>query len=290
MNNSDAKMETCLELSREGAVAHLRFIRPDRANAMMVQFWRDLPQFLETCARDPKIRVMIISGAGKHFCSGMDLPSFRLMAQGQAAVDGSRWRANFRQNLMTAQAALSQLEALRFPVIAAVQGACLGAAIDLLCACDIRYAARDAYFAVSETNIGIVPDAGTLPRLMSLLPDSTARELVFSGRRMDAEEAERRGFVSRLFNSGDAALAAARELADQIAAKSPTAIWGSKEMMNYGRDHTTADTLRYIAAWQAGIISFEDIETSIVAQQAKRAPAYADVHLTRDLFAPHPET
>lgn len=279
------KTDTAMTLERDGAIAHLRFTRPDRANAMTVDFWRELPQWLGECGADSRVRVLVVSAEGRNFSGGMDLQAFRLMERGRHTVEGSRWRANFRNNVLRIQADVSLMESVRFPVIAAVQGACLGAAVDLLCACDVRYASNDAYMTVHETNIGIMPDGGTLPRLARLMPDGVVRELVFSGRRMPAEEAQRYGFFNRLFPDAAAVLTAAMQLAGEIAAKSPHALWGSKEMLNYGRDHTTADTLRYIAAWQAGAISFDDVETSIVAQRAKAgAPRFDDVHLTRHLF------
>ncbi len=276
---------TSMTLERDGAIAHLRWTRPDRANAMATDFWRELPQRLAECAADARVRALVVSAEGRNFSGGMDLQAFRLMERGRHTVEGSRWRANFRNNLLRMQADLSLLESARFPVIAAVQGACLGAAVDLLCACDVRYASSDAYMTVHETNIGMVPDGGTLPRLAKLMPDGVVRELVFSGRRMQAEEAQRYGFFNSVYPDANGALAAALQLAGEIAAKAPHALWGSKEMLNYGRDHTTADTLRYLAAWQAGAISFDDIETSIAAQRAKAGtPHFEDVHLTRHMF------
>lgn len=274
-----------LTLERNGAIAHLRLTRPDRANAMTPDFWRELPQRLEECNADSRVRVLVITADGRNFSGGMDLEAFRLMECGRQSIDGARWRANFRNNVLRIQNDLSLMEAMRFPVVAAVQGACFGAAVDFLCACDVRYASRDAFITVHETNIGMMADGGTLPRLGRLMPDGIVRELVFSGRRMAAEEAQRNGFFNRVFDDAPAAVASAMQLAAEIAAKSPNAIWGCKEMLNYGRDHSTSDTLRYVAAWQSGAISFEDIETSITAQRAKNAvPSYADLHLTRHLF------
>ena len=276
---------SALMLERDGAIAHLRLARADRANAMTADFWRELPERLRQCAADPTVRALVISADGRHFSGGMDLKAFRLMERGRREIDGPRWRMNFRNNLARIQADVSALETLRCPVIAVVQGACLGAAVDLICACDIRYATTDAYFAVSETNVGITPDAGTLPRLAHIMPDGIVRELVFSGRRMSAEEGQRHGFFNRVFPDAAGALAAAMELAAEIAAKSPHALWGSKEMLNYGRDHSTADTLRYLAAWQSGAISFDDIDSAISAQQSAQGPAhFDDVYLTAHLF------
>jgi enoyl-CoA hydratase len=274
----------CVVWEIEGGVAHVRFANPDRANAMTSDWWRTFPRVLDEVAADSSVRVVVLSGEGRHFCSGMDLETFTQMQAGRDEVEGARWRNNFRKNLLQAQAVLTRLEALRVPVIAAAHGACLGASVDLLCACDIRYAAAGTVFAVHETNIALTPDAGTLPRLARLLPEGVARELVFTGRRMTAEEAERWGFVNRVLPDAASALDAALGLAREIAAKSPTALWGSKEMLNYGRDHGVADTLRYIAAWQSGMISFAEIDAAVEAQKAKRSPAFPDVHLTPGLF------
>lgn len=271
-------------LERHGAIAHLRLVRPQRANAMTVDFWRQLPSCLRECAADARVRVLVLSAEGRHFSGGMDLQAFRVMARGRESVEGARWRANFRHNLLRIQEELSLLESVRFPVIAAVQGACLGAAVDLLCACDIRYASADAYVTIAETNVGLTPDAGTLPRMARLMPEGVVRELVFSGRPMSADDACRYGFFNRVFPDAATTLTAAMELAREIAAKSPHAVSGSKEMLNYGRDHSAGDTLRYIAAWQAGAISFDDIEAAIAAQRDHATPQFDDVHLTRHLF------
>jgi enoyl-CoA hydratase len=273
-----------ISLERRQGVAHLRFANPERANAMTRAWWRALPVLLDDLAQDASVRVVVISGDGKHFCAGMDLDCFAGMEAGRHEIEGARWRNNFRNNLLKAQAVFSRLEALRTPVIAVPHGACLGATVDLLCACDIRISAAGAYFAVHETNIALTPDAGTLPRLARLLPEGLVRELVFSGRRMPVEEAERRGFVNQVLPDAAQALEAALDLAREIAGKSPTALWGSKEMLNYGRDHTVGDTLRYIAAWQSGMVSFDEIASSIEAQRARRPAEFPDVHLTPSLF------
>jgi enoyl-CoA hydratase len=276
--------QTCLRLERDGAIAHLRMVQPDRANAMTISFWHELPRLLVECRQDPTVRVLVISGDGKNFCSGMHLDVFRGMERGRDTIEGARWRANFRNGLLAAQDAFNGLESAQFPVIAAIQGACLGAAVDLICACDVRYAAEDAFFVIAETNIGIMPDAGTVPRMSKLMPDGIVRELVFSGRRMPAQEAARWGFVNRVLPDAAAALESAMVLARDIAAKSPNAIAGSKEMLNYGRDHTVADTLRHVAALQAATISFDDVELAIQAQRAKQEAAFADLYRTDGLF------
>ena len=163
------------------------------------------------------------------------------------------------------------------PVLAAIQGGCIGGAVDMVCAADLRYASEDAFFQVHETNIGMTADVGTLQRLPRIVPDGVARELVFTGRRMSAQRAFEVGLVNEVFDDHDALIAGTLAFAHEIAAKSPLAMWGAKTALTYARDHTVADGLRQIATWQSGAFHAADVEESLRAQQERRAPAYDDL-------------
>ena len=157
------------------------------------------------------------------------------------------------------QGYISSMEKIRVPVIVAIQGGCIGGAVDMVTACDIRLATAKAFFCIQEINIGMAADVGTLQRLPRLIPDSKMRELAYTGRRMYADEAKSSGLVSETYDSQEDMLAAAKELAEQIASKSPIAIHGLKAVMNYSRDHTIEDSLEYNALWSGAMLSQEDM-------------------------------
>src|SRR5262249_46789088 len=147
-----------------------------------------------------------------------------------------RLNANRQMMVLRLQESFTALERARMPVLAAIQGGCVGGAVDLVTACDMRYATEDAFFVVQESNIGMTADVGTLQRLPKIIPDGVARELVYTGRRMPAARAWQVGLVNQLYPDHAALLAGVGEIAAEIAALSPLAIWGSKQMLVYTRD------------------------------------------------------
>jgi enoyl-CoA hydratase len=188
-----------------------------------------------------------------------------------------RARENLRRLILDLQDTLTSLERCRKPVLAAIHGACVGGGIDLSCCADMRYCSADAYFSVKEIDIGMVADVGTLQRLPKLVGNQGwVRELTYTGRRFDAAEAQAQGFVQRVFESREALQAGVRELATQIAAKSPLSIRGAKEMLLYSRDHSVADGLNHIATWNAAMLMSEDLMAAMTAGQTGQAPSFKD--------------
>jgi enoyl-CoA hydratase len=263
-------------LSIQGGVAHLEMNRGDKANAMSPDFWADLPRLAGELGRDPSVRVVVLSGRGKHFSGGMDLGAFQGIL-GLTSAEPGRGAEALYELIRRFQAALSSLEELRMPVIAAIQGVCLGGGVDLACACDIRIASAEARFGIEEIEIGMAADVGTLQRLPRLIPPSIVRELAYTGRRFSAEEARSWGFVNAVYDNPDATLAAALDLAREIAAKSPLAITGIKRAVTYARDHSVADSLDQIALWNAGALRPEDLMKAIQARMAKQKADFADL-------------
>jgi enoyl-CoA hydratase len=162
-------------------------------------------------------------------------------------------------------------------VLAAVQGGCVGGGVDLVSACDARYCTEDAFFCIQEINIGMTADVGTFPRLAHLIPQGLVRELAYTGRRLHAEEALAAGLVNRVFPSHEDLVAGVMDVAREIAARSPLAVWGSKEMLNYARDHSIADGLDYIATWQTGMFQPTDMTEAFAAKSEKREPRFQDL-------------
>ena len=188
----------------------------------------------------------------------------------------ARLRDNLRRVILDLQDTLTSLERCRKPVLAAIHGGCIGGGIDLVTCADMRYCSSDAYFSIKEIDMGMTADVGTLQRLPKLIGEGMARELAYTGRRFTAAEAREMRLVNRVFDSREALQAGVREMAATIAAKSPLAIRGTKEMITYARDHTVADSLNYIATWNAAMLMSEDLSAAMMANMTKQAPSFKD--------------
>lgn len=269
---------TCFKVSIENNVAHIILNRPEAFNAMPRPFWNELPAIVNDINDNAKARVIVISSTGKHFTAGMDISVFT-DGEGISAQGGDQYtRAeSFRQFVLTLQGTFNCLDNARVPVIAAVQGGCIGAGVDMTSACDIRFCTEDAFFQIAEINIGMTADVGTFPRLCKLIPEGWVRELAYSGRRLPAEKAKAIGLVNETFATQETMIAHVLELAREIAEKAPVAVAGSKRMINHARDHSIADGLDYIATWQAGMFSPPHMMEAFAAKAQKRAPNFADL-------------
>jgi len=181
------------------------------------------------------------------------------------------------QNIKHMQKTFSVLEDCRVPVLVAIQGGCIGGGVDLTTACDIRYASTDAFFTIYEINIGMTADVGTFPRLVKLISEGIVKELAYTGRRMSAEEAKTVGLVNEVFESREAMLEGVMKVASEIASKAPLAIAGCKRLINYSRDHTTADGLDYISIWNASMLQPAEMMEAITANGEKRAGDFVDL-------------
>ena len=270
---------TCFNVETKDHVAHIRMIRPERANSMIPEFWDELPKIVGQLSEGNEARAIVLSAEGRHFCSGMDLSVFAgnndVSVQDNAAHI-SRQRANFRTTALQLQRTFSCLEESRLPVLSAIQGACIGGGIDMVSATDLRYATEDAFFCIQEINIGMTADVGTLQRMPKLVPEGVVRELAYTGRNMSASEAKERGFVNDIYEDQDAMDDAVLEIAQEIASKSPMAIWGTKQTLNYGRDHSVADGLEYIATWNAAMFDPDDMAEAFMAQTENRDAQFPD--------------
>jgi enoyl-CoA hydratase len=266
---------TCFELHIDHHVAHLVLNRPHELNTMHMTFWRELDGVLHDLHHRPEARVLVISSTGKHFSAGMSLDAFGASvsmddqtAEGRAAIADLLWEL---------QSTFTKLENLRIPVIVALQGGCIGGAVDMVTACCLRYASADAFFCIQEINIGMVADVGTLQRLPKLIPMAVAKELAYTGRRMAAEQALQHGLVNQVLPDAASALSAAMETAHEIASKPPIAIAGTKQALHYARDHSTEDALKQMGWLQSGIWSNRHVQEAIASFQAKRTGNYPDL-------------
>lgn len=271
----------CFNLEISGGIAHLRFSRPDKFNSFTPAFWRELPTAINDISNNAKARVIVLSAEGKHFTAGMDIAVF--MQGGLETPNPNRHTTAeaFRFHVRSLQDTFSALENARQPVLAAIQGGTVGAGVDLVTACDCRYASEDAFFCVQETAIGMTADVGTFPRLAKVIPEGWARQMSYTAERLPAAKAKEIGLVNEVFESHDALISGVMEIAEKIAAHSPLAVTGCKQMINYARDHTTADTLDHIALWNAAMLSTDDIKESYIAKTEKRAPNFDDLQTVK---------
>jgi enoyl-CoA hydratase len=265
-----------LDYTVEGAIARVTMKRPHELNTMNKAFWTEIIAVFEAIDADPTVRAVIVASTGKHFTAGLDL-GMAAAGLGGAASDPGRAREAFRRHVKHMQDSFTVVDRCRVPVIAVVQGGCIGGGVDFVTACDIRIGTENSFFTIQEINIAIVADVGTLQRIPHLLPQGLVRELAYTGRRFPAAEALRYGFVNSVHADHDAALAAAEAMAQMIATKSPLAITGIKHVLNHGRDHSIDDGLEYVALWNAGMLQGEDVPNAVRAQMAKQEAVFADL-------------
>ncbi|WP_423460191.1 enoyl-CoA hydratase-related protein [Ottowia sp. VDI28] len=260
---------TSFSLTIHNHVAHLVLNRPEAMNTMNPAFWHELDAVLTELHRSGEARALVISSTGKHFSAGMALDVFG----GAIQMDdqSAEGRAAIFDLLGDLQATFTKLETLRIPVITAIHGGCVGGAVDMVTATCIRYASADAFFCIQEINIGMVADVGTLQRLPKLMPMAVVKELAYTGRRLSAQKAMQYGLVNEVFDTQEATLAAALQCAAEIAAKPPIAIWGTKQAVNYARDHSVEDSLRQMGWLQGSIWSNAHVREAVTAMKDKRA-------------------
>ncbi len=256
-------------------IAHVVINRPEKINAMSAEFWTEIVEIFNWIDTNDEVRVVVISGAGKHFSSGIDL---MMLAQvgNQLGKDPGRNADVLRRKILELQASFNAVDACRKPVLAAIQGYCLGGAIDLISACDMRYSTLDAQFAIKEIDMGMAADVGTLQRLPRIIGDGMMRELAYTGRTIGGEEARSIGLVNRTFVDEAALLDGVFGIAREIASKSPIAIRGTKKMIGYMRDHRVDDGLEYVAVWNANMLQSPDLRIAMTAHMSKQKPEFAD--------------
>lgn len=255
-------------------VAHVRINRPDKMNALDGLGWQELKQIFETLDKMEEVRVIVLSGEGKAFCAGADL---NYLMEGPArAADKSPGHARemLYHSILEFQSQVSAAEVCRKPVLGAIHGACVGGAVDIITALDMRYCTEDAFFSIAEIDLGIVADIGTLQRLPKIIPEGMVRELTYTGRRFYAAEAKEMGLINTIYADKDEMLAGVMEIAQTIASKSPLAIRGAKMAIKYTRDHSVEESLVQVATWNAGMLLNDDLSEAFAAKMQKRTPKF----------------
>jgi enoyl-CoA hydratase len=255
-------------------VAQVTLIGPGKGNAMGPAFWSELPDVFAALDADREVRAIVITGSGNNFSYGLDVPAmggmFTPLMEGALAGP----RTEFHTELLRMQKAINAVADCRTPTIASVHGWCIGGAVDLISAVDIRYASTDAKFSVREVQLAIVADMGSLARLPLILNDGHLRELALTGKNIDAARAEKIGLVNDVYEDAEATLAAAHATAADIAANPPLAVYGVKDVLDQQRASAVAENLRYVAAWNAAFLPSKDMTEAISAMFAKRPPVF----------------
>ena len=262
--------ESFLKLEKEGSVAWLVLNRPEQRNTMTMEFFQEIRRHFEELDANPDVRVIVIRAEGKSFTAGLDLVAAQALLGDGSAV----YREWLRRKILELQASMTAIEKCRKPVIAAIQGHCIGGGVDLTSACDIRIAAKDAIFSIRETRIGIIADIGTLQRVPYIIGQGWFRELALTGRDWSAEEALKMGYITRLCEDSNALFEEARKLAEEIASLAPLAVEGIKDVANYSRDHGVQQGLEYVAQKNAAVIPNEDMIEAVSAFLEKRKPRF----------------
>jgi len=256
------------------AVFHVQLNRPDKLNAINDNMWKEIGQCFSELSDNSDCRVIVLSGAGKIFCAGIDLMDAMKLFQNFAELpDVARKCKALEKKIQEYQDSFTSIEKCSKPVIAAVHGACIGGGVDMICSADIRYCSADSWFQVKEVDLGMAADVGTLQRLPKIIgSQSLVRELAYTARKMHAPEALKIGFVSEVFDDQKSLLEKSLDIAKQIASKSPVAVQGTKLSLNYSRDHTVEEGLNHINMRNQVMLQSEDFVNAASALAMKGEP------------------
>lgn len=263
-----------LKVTIENHVAQVSFNRPEKANSLHMPAWEEMKAVFEEMHDNPEVRVIVLTGEGKHFCAGIDLETLMDMQKYNTISCPGRRSEKLRRFILEFQDTITAIEKCRKPVLAAIQNACVGGGVDIISACDMRYCTDAAYFAIKEVDLGLVADIGTLQRLPNIINPGIVSELAYTGRKVLGEEAAKIGLVNQTFSTQEEMMNRVMELAKMIATKSPLVIRGTKEMLLYKRDHSVEESLDYMATWNAGMLMSEDLMEAFQASVQKREAVF----------------
>ncbi|WEW60292.1 hypothetical protein PRK78_005777 [Emydomyces testavorans] len=261
-------------------IAHVEINRADKLNAFIEEMWLELRRIFDQLSVDPNVRAIILSGAGpRAFTAGLDVKAAANSALGGSGgagkSDPARTAVQLRRHVASFQDCMSAVEKCEKPVICVMHGISYGLAIDLATTADLRICSKDSQFCVKEVDIGIAADVGTLTRLPKVVGHyGWVKEVCLTARIFGAEEAMRVGLVNSVYEGKEEAVKAAIELAALMAKKSPVAVQGTKELLNWSRDHSVQDGLRYTGVWNSAAIQAADVPTALLAGLEKRTPTF----------------
>lgn len=255
---------TSFDISNDSGISTLTLNNPERHNALDASFWNKFPQIIEKL-HDDKTRVLVITANGKSFCSGIDISMFsdpKLFA-----LENPISRERFLNLVELMQNVFDSIRTARFPVIAAIQGPCIGAGLDLVSACDMRYTTPEAYFRLAEINLGLMADLGTLQLLPESLPAAIVNELAYTGRDFLPDQAKSLGYINDIFKDEDEMRKKVNDIASVIASKAPLAVHQTKMSLKYRQEgHGIKDAMKHAALLQSAFMDVEAIRGSFAKE------------------------
>jgi len=270
MNSKHFKVEI------EHKIALVSFNRPEKANALHMDAWIEMQTIFETLSLADDVRVVILSGEGKHFCAGIDLELLMSIGKFQDIACSGKRSEKVRGLIVSLQQSITAIEKCSKPVLAAIHNGCIGGGVDIATACDMRYCTEDAYFTIKEIDLGMVADIGTLQRLPKIISPGMAAEMAYTGRKMLGLEAKNIGLVNHCYASKKTLMEGVMQIASTIASKSPLSIRGTKDVLHYTREHSVDDALNYMATWNAAMLLSADLTEAFKATIEKRPPKFDD--------------
>jgi enoyl-CoA hydratase len=263
-------------VSIEDHIATVQFNRPEKANALHRPAWEEMKNLFEELDQNKDVRVIILGGAGKHFCSGIDLELLMSFQQLNQMDCEARKREALKEVIQWLQSCVNAIENCRQPVVAAIHKACIGGGLDIAAACDMRYCSEDAFFSIKEIDLGLVADLGVLQRLPKIISPGMVAEMAYTARNVSSSEARPCGLVNAVFDSKEQLQQEVKNMARSISEKSPLVVRGIKQHLLHSRDHSVGEGLRHVANWNAGMLFSNDILEAFQAQMEKRKPRFND--------------
>lgn len=267
-------MYNSFKVSIENNIASVAFDRPEKANSLHKEAWKEMQTIFEHMDENPEVRVVVLSGEGKHFCAGIDLSMLMDIGAYSGHDCEGRKRELVRKFILELQNNITSIEKCRKPVLAAIHNGCIGGGLDIVTACDMRYCTEDAFFVLKEVDMGLVADIGTLQRLPKLINQGVASEMAYTGRKVLGNEASEIGLVNKVYTDKDTMMTAVMSIARMIAEKAPMVIRGTKHIIQFTRDHSVNESLNYMATFNAAYLFTDDLTESFQAQLEKRKAVY----------------
>ncbi len=260
----------------ENNIAQVAFNRPKKANALDMASWKEMQFIFETLSITTEVRVVVLSGEGKHFCSGIDLELLMSLKGFMDISCAGRKSEKVRELVQVLQNTVIAIEKCKKPILAAIHKGCIGGGVDIISACDMRYCTDDAFFTIKEIDLGMVADVGTLQRLPKILSPGIVAEMAYTGRNVSGKEAKEIGLTNHTYPSKENMMEEVLKIATLIASKSPLSIRGTKEMLLYSRDHSVNDSLNYMTTWNAAMLLSDDLMEAFSATIEKRRAEFED--------------
>ncbi|MCA1960657.1 MAG: enoyl-CoA hydratase/isomerase family protein [Desulfomonile sp.] len=259
---------------REGAIGFITLNRPEKRNAMNLALWNALGETVAAAEQDKDLRAAIVRGEGKSFCAGLDLGPENELIPVMSSPASAAQKLEFYRAVRHVQEIYNRLERLIVPTIAVIHGHCLGAGLELALCCDIRLTCAGTVFSLPEAQLAIITDVGGLQRLPKVVGPGYAREIAFRGHRFSPEWAKEIGLVNHLYPEKETLDAAAKTMAEEIAANPPLAVQGTKEVLLYNDEVGLNEALEYTASRSSMIIPSEDLIEAVQAFAQKRKGQY----------------